>query len=76
MGGSGWGNQELEYYTDRAINSSVAGGKLSITAFQEKFGNRDHTTVMHSCRQTEQMSESDPTIHEAIKQLRKELWKT
>ena len=30
------------------------------------FGGRDHTTVMHSCRQTEQMSESDPTIHEAI----------
>ena len=40
------------------------------------FGGRDHTTVMHSCRQTELMSESDPTIHEAIEQLRKELWKT
>ena len=40
------------------------------------FGGRDHTTVMHSCRQTEQMSESDPAIHEAIEKLRKELWKT
>ena len=40
------------------------------------FGGRDHTTVMHSCRRTKEMAESDPTIHEAIERLRKELWKT
>ena len=39
------------------------------------FGGRDHTTVMHSCRKIEEMCESDPTIHEAIELLHKELWK-
>jgi chromosomal replication initiator protein len=39
------------------------------------FGGRDHTTVMHSCRRTEAMLENDATIHEAIEQLQKELWK-
>jgi chromosomal replication initiator protein len=40
------------------------------------FGGRDHTTIMHSCRKIEEISESDPTIHAAIEQLHKELWKT
>ncbi len=40
------------------------------------FGGRDHTTIMHSCRKIEEILKSDPTIHAAIEQLRKELWKT
>jgi len=28
--GSGWGNNELEYYTNSTKNSSIADGKLSI----------------------------------------------
>lgn len=39
------------------------------------FGGRDHSTVMHSCRQTARLAQSDPTIHEAIECLQKELWK-
>ncbi len=39
------------------------------------FGGRDHTTVLHSCRKTEQLAESDATIHTAIEQLQLELWK-
>jgi beta-glucanase (GH16 family) len=31
-GGSGWGNQELEYYTDGTQNAVVQGGNLVITA--------------------------------------------
>ncbi len=31
----GWGNNELEYYTDRPENASVQDGKLSITAIKE-----------------------------------------
>ena len=38
------------------------------------FGGRDHTTVMHSYRRTEELLESDPAVHEAIDRLRKELW--
>ena len=33
---AGWGNNELEYYTDRASNVSVQGGNLVITARKEK----------------------------------------
>lgn len=39
------------------------------------FGGRDHTTVLHSCRKTESLAESDPAVHDAIERLRKELWK-
>ncbi|NTX99750.1 carbohydrate binding domain-containing protein [Deinococcus sp. JMULE3] len=34
---AGWGNNELEYYTDRASNVSVQGGNLVITAKKEQF---------------------------------------
>ena len=32
VGGTGWGNQELEYYTDGTQNAVVQGGSLVITA--------------------------------------------
>jgi beta-glucanase (GH16 family) len=35
VGGSGWGNQELEYYTDGTQNAVVQGGTLVITATTE-----------------------------------------
>ena len=34
-GGSGWGNQELEYYTSGTANAVVTGGNLVITATTE-----------------------------------------
>jgi chromosomal replication initiator protein len=40
------------------------------------FGGRDHSTVMHSCLRTEQLADSDPTIHQAVNTLRQQLWKT
>ncbi|MGD0790517.1 MAG: glycoside hydrolase family 16 protein [Terriglobales bacterium] len=36
-GGEGWGNQELEYYTDRSENASVRDGNLVIKAISEKY---------------------------------------
>lgn len=37
-GGHGWGNRELQYYTDRATNASLDGaGHLVITARRERF---------------------------------------
>jgi beta-glucanase (GH16 family) len=43
IGGSGWGNNELEYYTDRVENASLDGdGNLSIVARQESLGNACH----------------------------------
>ena len=37
IGGSGWGNHELEYYTNRAENARIEHGKLVITARAEDF---------------------------------------
>jgi len=39
--GSGYGNKELEYYTDRASNVREQNGKLVITARREQYVGRD-----------------------------------
>jgi beta-glucanase (GH16 family) len=41
LGGGGWGNQELETYTDRRENSQIRDGKLVITARKESFTGKD-----------------------------------
>jgi beta-glucanase (GH16 family) len=46
IGGHGWGNQELQYYTDRLENARVESGKLIIEARKEDFGGNSYT----SCR--------------------------
>jgi chromosomal replication initiator protein len=37
------------------------------------FGNRDHTTVLHACRKTEELLSSDPAIRQAVDDLNKQL---
>lgn len=44
-GGGGWGNAELEYYTDRSVNARVENGSLRIDALHETFGNRNYTSA-------------------------------
>jgi chromosomal replication initiator protein len=39
------------------------------------FGGRDHSTVMHSCRKTEELICCDPTVREAVDRLKTALWK-
>ena len=41
IGGNGWGNHELEYYTDRPANAEIRNGSLLITARKEKFTGAD-----------------------------------
>jgi beta-glucanase (GH16 family) len=41
IGGDGWGNHELEYYTDRVQNAYVQGGHFVITAAGEEFTGTD-----------------------------------
>ena len=43
-GGWGWGNNELQYYTDGA-NTEVADGHLTITARKETFGTNEYTSA-------------------------------
>lgn len=45
VGGGGWGNQELQYYTDRRTeNVRVEDGHLVIEAIYEEFGGNDYTS--------------------------------
>jgi beta-glucanase (GH16 family) len=44
VGGGGWGNQELEYYTNRLQNAHVQNGKLEIRAQREKYKGQDGVT--------------------------------
>jgi beta-glucanase (GH16 family) len=45
-GGNGWGNNELEFYTDSRTNSYMDGhGHLVIEAKQEHRGNREYTSA-------------------------------
>ncbi|MHB8499364.1 MAG: glycoside hydrolase family 16 protein [Candidatus Acidiferrales bacterium] len=41
IGGSGWGNHELEYYTNRSANARIEMGNLVITAQKESFTGAD-----------------------------------
>lgn len=46
IGASGWGNQELQYYTNRPSNVSLDGkGNLVITARQESFSGAPFTSA-------------------------------
>jgi chromosomal replication initiator protein len=37
------------------------------------FGNRDHTTVLHACRKTESLLNTDPSIRQAVAELTNQL---
>ena len=41
----GWGNNELEYYTNRRENSIVQGGVLKVTALKENFSGSGYTSA-------------------------------
>lgn len=46
VGGSGWGNNELQYYTKEDLdNASVSDGTLKITALLESMGGKNYTSA-------------------------------
>jgi beta-glucanase (GH16 family) len=45
LGGDGWGNNELQYYTDRIDNASVGDGVLTITERKEVMEDRSYTSA-------------------------------
>ena len=46
VGGNGWGNNELEYYTNASLaNAHVDNGTLKITAIREDKRGRDYTSA-------------------------------
>ena len=55
VGGNGWGNQELQYYTTRPENSFIRGGNLVIQTLQENFAGTDRVARNYtSARMTTQ----------------------
>jgi len=44
-GGNGFGNNELQYYTDTENNAMVDNGVLTITAREESVGGKDYTSA-------------------------------
>ena len=45
LGNSGWGNNELEYYTSRTNNVRTAGGMLHIAAQRESYNGASYTSA-------------------------------
>lgn len=45
IGGSGWGNNELQYYTGTRNNSNVSDGKLFITARKESINGMEYSSA-------------------------------
>ncbi len=45
IGGGGWGNNEWQFYTDRADNARIENGVLVIEAREESFNGRDYTSA-------------------------------
>jgi beta-glucanase (GH16 family) len=44
-GSGGWGNNELQYYTNRPENASISNGTLKITAKKESFSGSQYTSA-------------------------------
>lgn len=44
-GGHGWGNNELQYYTDSEENAFVKEGRLFIVGKRQKMGGNDYTSA-------------------------------
>lgn len=45
LGGGGWGNNELEYYTNRTENVQVQGGYLRINLIKENYSGATYTSA-------------------------------
>ena len=45
IGGNGWGNNELQYYTDRIENAYVSDGVLTIATIKENYEGSDYTSA-------------------------------
>ncbi|MGE5395639.1 MAG: family 16 glycosylhydrolase [Candidatus Saccharibacteria bacterium] len=41
----GWGNNELEYYTNRSANATISNGNLLIIAKKESYGGMNYTSA-------------------------------
>jgi len=59
VNGSGGGNNELQYYTDRAVNSFIENGKLVIKALQEVYTGGDNQTRYYTSARLRTLNKGD-----------------
>ena len=45
IGAGGWGNNEMQYYTNLTSNSNITNGNLVITALDQNFGTSQYTSA-------------------------------
>ncbi|MDO4535424.1 MAG: glycoside hydrolase family 16 protein [Clostridium perfringens] len=48
----GWGNDELEYYTNSTQNSNIENGSLNITARKQSYGGKEYTSARLVSKET------------------------
>jgi len=60
-GGNGWGNDELEYYTNRPQNSHEHDGNLVIKVLQEKYTGADGVTRKYTSARLKTLGKFDQT---------------
>lgn len=58
-GGSGWGNDELEYYTSRPKNADIEDGNLVITALKEDYVDAKGVTRNYTSARMQTMGKFD-----------------
>jgi chromosomal replication initiator protein len=56
-----------------AMYLSRLATRESLEQVGQYFGGRDHTTVLHACRKTEELLKTDPAVSQAIRELQKKL---
>ena len=62
QGGNGWGNNELETYTNRRENSRLEAGKLIIEARRETFAGSDGITRNYTSARLKTLSKAAWTL--------------
>ena len=63
IGGNGWGNRELEYYTDRPRNVFIRDGNLVITAVRENYSGPADPHQSADGSPARQVSAAKPVTH-------------
>jgi beta-glucanase (GH16 family) len=61
LGGNGWGNDELETYTNRVQNAHIEDGKLVIQAAKEQFTGPDGVVRSYTSARLKSLGRFEPT---------------
>ncbi len=66
IGGDGWGNNEVQYYTNRSTNARVASSHLVIEAKREDYSGRKYTSARLTTQGIFQMQYGRIVFHDVV----------